>query len=113
MTFGFGGGTDCEIRHAPGDCVRPQCGGTRRVGRGRRVLREAAQGAGVLVSNPVVFFCVVGVASGRDQEANQQECAEPEGPHSLRHASRHDGSGSYRRRASTSVARRMGIRETH
>ena len=66
------GGADREMRHAAGDRVRPQCAGSLGVGRGRRVLREAAHGAGVPVSTPVLLFRVVGVAFNRNQEANQQ-----------------------------------------
>ena len=108
------GGADREMRHAAGDRVRPQCAGSLGVGRGRRVLREAAHGAGVPVSTPVLLFRVVGVAFNRNQEANQQERAEPQGPHSLRHASGHNGSGPYPRGESRfGVARGTGVGETH
>lgn len=114
MNLRFGGGGNCEMGHGAGDCVRPHCGRSRGGGRGRRVLREAANGAGVLVFTPVRLFRVVGVALNRNQEANQQESAEPQGPRSLRHASRHNGSGPDPRGGSTfGIARRMGVGDTH
>ena len=114
MNFRCVGGGNREMRHAAGDCVRPQCAGSLGVGRGRRVLREAAHGAGVIVSTPVLLFRVVGVAFHRNQVAKQQERAEPQGPRSLRHASRHNGSGPKPRGGSTfGIARGMGVGDTH
>ena len=69
MNFGLSGGTGCEMHQRAGDCVRPQCGGRRRVGRGRPVLLEAAQAARVLVSFQVQLFRVMEVACRRNQEA--------------------------------------------